>query len=343
MQQAPPQEQVGYASLNWRFAAVLVDTVVLTGLFLVVITVYVVVLAGQGKIDPNDPAAAQELSRQLTASNLPVNAIFFAALFLYYAVLEALFGASVGKLVFGMRVTMRDGSRATGIAVVLRNAVRIPEAMLLYIPAAVSCVASPQRQRLGDHVARTVVVRRRATRVTVVSASPPQTPPYGQPGGVSPYAQGPGQPAAPAPMAPPVAAPPFDAAPQSGTRPAPDLPAALAGLKTAALAARGAHLTYLRFSERELAAGAGEQTGGYSDEYVSAWFTLTDAVTALKDARSSLDGAAAAAGQTPEAAIAARPDLSHLVSDLAPYFTAGGDDEVHDAFLRVAREDASSA
>ena len=197
MQQASPHETAEYASLGMRFAAVLVDTLVLFGLLILVIGVYVFVLASQGKIDPSDPGAAQELSRQIAASDLPVNLLFFAALFVYYVLLEALLAASVGKLVFGMRVVMRDGSRATGLAVLLRNLVRIPEAMLLYIPAAISCVASPERQRLGDHVARTVVVRRRAVRAPG-AAGAPHASPYGPAGG---GATRPGR-AAPPPVTP---------------------------------------------------------------------------------------------------------------------------------------------
>jgi len=146
MQPVTVQEQVGLASLGWRFAAVLIDTVVLFGLLIIVVMVYVFVLAGQGKIDPNDPAAAQalsqEITRQLGDSNLLANAIFFGSLFIYYVVLEAIFAASIGKLVCRMRVTMADGSRPTGLAVVVRNLIRVPEAMFLYIPSGISCATT---------------------------------------------------------------------------------------------------------------------------------------------------------------------------------------------------------
>ena len=338
MQQAPPQEQVGYASLGMRFAAVLVDTLVLFGLLILVMTVYVAVLASQGKVDPNDPAAAQEVSRQIAASGTRVDLLFFAALFVYYAILEAIFSASVGKLVFGMRVVMRDGSRATGLAVVVRNLVRIPEAMLLYIPAGISYLASPQRQRLGDHAGRTVVdpqthrarglrraagaalrpVRRRRSRRAARSRR----------AGPRAAARGPGRRVATG--AGGVPAPPAPASPDQ----------ALARLKQAALATRGAHLAYLHFSERELAAGADEQAGGYSEEYVGAWFTLTDAVTGLREARADLDRATAASGLTVEQVTAAQPDLVHLLAGLGPYFTAAGDEGIHEAFLAVARAES---
>ncbi len=335
MQQVTVQEQVEYASVGWRFAAVLVDTAVLLGIFLVAVMVWAFVLVAQGRVDPNDPAAAQALAQDLVGADWIFNLIFFGALFLYYTVLESIFNASVGKLAFRMRVVMADGSRPTGLAIVVRNLIRIPEAWLLYIPSGVSCLVSSRRQRLGDHAARTVVVRRSAAAgmggpgrpaQAPLVAGPPQAPPaYGQPAPAAPQAPVAGW---TPPPAPPAAAE------------APSLGDTLVRLKTAVLATRGAHLNYLRFSERELAAGADDATEGYSEEYVSAWFTLVDAVGSLRDARAAAAAAAGGAGQTLEEACAAQPDLAYLFGELTPYAAATTDDEIHAAFLAVARSDA---
>ena len=105
----------------------------------------------------------------------------FGSLFIYYLLLEAFFGASVGKVVCRMRVTMVDGSRPTGVALVVRNLVRVPEAMFFYIPSGISCSASPRRERLGDHAAHTVVVRRRLVPAGGPSAPPPAHHPRAHP------------------------------------------------------------------------------------------------------------------------------------------------------------------
>ncbi len=168
------EETIEYASVGWRAAAVLVDLLVLFGLLIVVLLAWIAVLVGQGKIDPGDPAAAQEITQSMAwSSTWAPTAIMWCALFIYYVLLESIFGASVGKLVFRMRVIMLDGSRATGLAVVLRNLVRIPEAWLLYIPSVAACATNARRQRLGDHVARTVVVRRAAAGAGPVRAVAP--------------------------------------------------------------------------------------------------------------------------------------------------------------------------
>ncbi|HET6476324.1 MAG TPA: RDD family protein [Thermoleophilia bacterium] len=328
MQQITTQEHVEYASLGWRFAAVLVDTVVFVGLLIIAVMVYVLVLVAQGKIDPNDPTAAQTLTTQLQVPNWVANVIVFGGLFVYYYVLEAMFSASVGKLVFRMRVTMPDGSRPGGAAVLVRNIVRIPEAWLLYVPAGISCLASARRQRLGDHAARTVVVRRRtaAGAATFGPASRTGPPGYAPPAPVTPAASAPTRPAAPV-------APPAPAAPVLGD--------ALTRLKTAALAARGAHLNYLHFSERELASGAEQRGDAYSEGYVTAWFTLVGAVAELVTARDAAATAATAAGETLDDAFVAQPDLAHLLRELGPYFPARSDEEIHEAFLIVARSEAT--
>ena len=167
MQQAPPQEQVQYASLGLRVAAVAVDSFVLLVVFLVVGTIWAYSLVMEKGIDPQDTLAVQTLLNEQVqdVSSLTFYLVLFGSLFIYYLLLEAIFHASIGKLVLGTRVVMADGSRATGLAVVLRNLVRIPEAMFLYVPSGLACLASPRRQRTrrprGAHGGRAAAGARR--------------------------------------------------------------------------------------------------------------------------------------------------------------------------------------
>jgi len=133
---------------------------------------------------------------------------------------------------------------------------------------------------------------------------------------------------------------------------------ALAGHKTAALAVRGAHLNYLRFSEIELAKDAGGTAGEpvgepadlpvaqpdpeYSPEYAAAWYTLADAVIAMQQAHAAAIAAATREGTTLQAVCADQPDLTYLFRELEPYFTAGSDEQVHDAYMRVARGETTA-
>jgi len=117
---------------------------------------------------------------------------------------------------------------------------------------------------------------------------------------------------------------------------------------------RGAHLNYLRFSAVELAKDAGSadgEPGGeprvqpdpeYSPEYAAAWYTLADAVIAMQQAHAAAITAATREGTTLPAVCADQPDLTYLFRELEPYFTAGSDEQVHDAYMRVARGETTA-
>lgn len=301
MEQVRAREQVQYAGLGWRFAGIVVDTIVLFFLLVVLFAI----LAAAGALDLRDPMFNGTLDLNRTAPAW-MYALTYGLVFVYYTLFEALTAASVGKLVFRMRVTMDDGKRPSGIAVVVRNLIRLPEVLFWYIPSGISCLANTRNKRLGDLAAKTVVVRRSAAPVGATVPEPLQS----WPGGAG---------------------------------------EALARLKTAALAVRGAHLNYLRFSEVELAKGAGSAAGepadqsgaqpepGYSPEYAAAWYTLADAVIAMQQTHAAANAAAAREGATLQAVCVDQPDLTYLFRELEPYFTAGSDDEVHDAYMRVAR------
>lgn len=82
---------------------------------------------------------------------------------LYCMVMEMLLGATVGKLIFGLRVTGDDGNKADLRSIVLRNLMKIAE--LSSYPMLLLLVMFPvftkYRQRLGDMMARTTVVNKK--------------------------------------------------------------------------------------------------------------------------------------------------------------------------------------
>jgi uncharacterized RDD family membrane protein YckC len=343
-----------YATLALRFAAIVIDTVVLFFLLVVVFAI----LAATGAMDLRDPMFSGGFDLNRTAP-VWVYAATYGLVFVYYTLLEALTAASVGKLVLRMRVTMDDGSRPTGVAIVIRNLVRLPEVLFWYVPSGISCVANSRNKRLGDIAGRTVVLHHSTAPIALAGPGAPVGPGRAQPG---PEAT-PLPPAAPTDLTPHAAAPRIPAsaegsAPSPTARPAsrPELGLheALAALKTAALAARGAHLNYLRFSEIELSKNSGgvaaglepaedpagsteSAPAGYSPEYEAAWYTLTDAVAFLQQAHAAAIAASVRGGTTLQGACADQPDLSYLFEELRPYFTAGSDEQVHDAYMQVAR------
>jgi uncharacterized RDD family membrane protein YckC len=79
---------------------------------------------------------------------------------LYYIVLEATLGATLGKMLLGMRVAKTDGSPIGWSASSVRNILRIIDGLFFYLVGAILVWLSPLKQRLGDRVADTVVVQR---------------------------------------------------------------------------------------------------------------------------------------------------------------------------------------
>jgi uncharacterized RDD family membrane protein YckC len=90
-------------------------------------------------------------------SAIPVFILGFA----YFIVPEALWGGTPAKLMLGMRVVNEeDGGKIDWVKSILRNLLRIVDSLpALYLVGFILMVASPKNQRLGDRVAKTVVVR----------------------------------------------------------------------------------------------------------------------------------------------------------------------------------------
>jgi uncharacterized RDD family membrane protein YckC len=79
----------------------------------------------------------------------------------YFVILEGAFGATIGKVVLGIRVRRPDGGRIGFGAAAIRNLARVVDAFPYVIPYLVGAIAvsrSETKQRLGDRWGTTVVV-----------------------------------------------------------------------------------------------------------------------------------------------------------------------------------------
>lgn len=144
-----------------RIVAALIDIALFVGLFLVLgLTM--------GETQKEGGRAGVSLS------NGPA-ILFFAIVVLYYFLLEWLVRATVGKLVMGLRVAGVEGVRPDAVRIGLRTILRLVDGLpAFYIVGLIAVAASQRRQRLGDMVARTVVVAvhaRHAPAMTAATAS----------------------------------------------------------------------------------------------------------------------------------------------------------------------------
>ena len=78
---------------------------------------------------------------------------------LYFVVLEARFGATLGKYLLDVRVVGADGEPPGFRAALVRNLLRFVDALpVCYIVGVVVIALTPGRQRIGDLFAGTLVV-----------------------------------------------------------------------------------------------------------------------------------------------------------------------------------------
>jgi uncharacterized RDD family membrane protein YckC len=135
---------MSYVGVGWRAVATIIDLVI------VYILGYLVALVLGGT----------------TASGFELQGapalIWMLLSLLYYVGLEATLGATLGKLVLGLRVVTTDGAPITWSTALVRNLLRIVDGLFFYLVGAILVWRSPLRQRLGDRVAGTIVVRRGA-------------------------------------------------------------------------------------------------------------------------------------------------------------------------------------
>jgi len=82
--------------------------------------------------------------------------IFYIA---YYTYLEGSRGQTIGKMITRIKVVREDGMPIDMSQAFTRNILRIIDGFILYLIGAILIIRSDKKQRLGDMVARTVVVK----------------------------------------------------------------------------------------------------------------------------------------------------------------------------------------
>lgn len=97
---------------------------------------------------------------------------------IYAIIMEHFFAATVGKMLFQMRVVGEGGQRAKLGAIVIRNVTKIIElfAKFFTILFLLWPLFSRYRQRMGDIIARTAVVDRRPQTESLIPGPPPERP-----------------------------------------------------------------------------------------------------------------------------------------------------------------------
>jgi uncharacterized RDD family membrane protein YckC len=154
-------------ALPRRLLALLADTVVISLLDAIVNGAFGITRVTSGFAPSMASGSFASFTTQTTV-DWPWLALLWVT---YYAVLEGLFGATLGKGLASLRVTDLEGRRIGWQAAILRNIARLIDALpFLYLLGGILTLSSRQHQRLGDRFAGTLVV-------PVASAISPPLPP----------------------------------------------------------------------------------------------------------------------------------------------------------------------
>ena len=142
-------------ALPRRLLALIADTVVISLLDAIVNGTFGVTRVTSGVVPSMTSGSFASFTTQTTVDWFWLALLWVA----YYAVLEGLFGATLGKRLAGLRVTDLEGRRIGWQAATLRNLARLLDALpFLYLLGGVLTLSSRQHQRLGDRFAGTLVL-----------------------------------------------------------------------------------------------------------------------------------------------------------------------------------------
>lgn len=78
----------------------------------------------------------------------------------YFTILEGLYGQTVGKKICKIKVIKENGEPCDLHASFIRNILRIVDGIGIYLVGAILILRSNKKQRLGDRLARTVIVKK---------------------------------------------------------------------------------------------------------------------------------------------------------------------------------------
>ena len=140
-----------YRGVGIRFVATIIDGLVCLMIFWLVGSVIASMVGGTTADGFEVQGAPAVMVQALTA----------LLCILYYTVLESSWnGQTLGKKAVRIQVLNTDGTPVSFSTALIRNILRFIDGFGFYVVAAISVWLSPTKQRIGDRVAKTCVVRK---------------------------------------------------------------------------------------------------------------------------------------------------------------------------------------
>ncbi len=144
------------ARLGDRLLALIFDTIIIAAAFALT---GILVASQSGGFTENG------FSLEGTPALLTIGFTILFAL-LYHWLFEGLWGATLGKAIIGIKVVDKSGSKCNLKSAFIRNLCRIIDGIAVYLVGFFVAIFSKLRQRIGDHLANTVVIEIKPKKLT---------------------------------------------------------------------------------------------------------------------------------------------------------------------------------
>ena len=152
---AQPSATIQTASIWWRTRATILDLIIIALLQGLINMTFGSERITNAVLDPSTTGGFSSYTSTTAVDGFWLWVVAIG----YYVLLEGLFGQTVGKAAVGIRVTGLDGHRAAAQQILVRNVLRVIDWFPgFYFLGALVARVSGGRQRIGDHLARTLVV-----------------------------------------------------------------------------------------------------------------------------------------------------------------------------------------
>jgi uncharacterized RDD family membrane protein YckC len=158
---AAPASVLGYQGVGIRFVATLID-VIIAGILAAFVVLPMQTPGQISVMNVTNTATVPTVSVSPNPLAGLAGTISVLIFFVYYFVLEGAYGQTVGKMAVKIKVLRDDGSKISYADAAARNILRPIDLIPFIVPYLLGAIlmwSSDTKQRLGDRVAHTVVVK----------------------------------------------------------------------------------------------------------------------------------------------------------------------------------------
>ncbi len=141
--------ELNYQGIAVRLAAQVVDGIIFYVIFWIIGTTIASIYGG---------LSLTGFQLQGTPAFITLGTLFVIWL-AYFTILEGTAGQTVGKLICKIRVIKEDGSPCDLPTAFVRNILRVIDGIAFYLVGAIFIARSDKKQRFGDKIAKTIVVK----------------------------------------------------------------------------------------------------------------------------------------------------------------------------------------